>query len=181
VKQAQGGLIDELIPTVMTLSDVQKVLQGLLTERVSIRNLETILEVLVDYGKQTNDPENLRELVRQKLGSAICQTLVNKEGDLHVLTLDPGIEKTITNSIRTINEKPILVLEPRIAEQIVARLLSNVDTMMKNNYFPVLLCAPEIRSLLRKFTERFLPHLSIVSLSEVPANINVKSFGMVSV
>jgi len=181
VKQTQTGLIDELIPGVMTLSDIQKILQGLLKERVSIRNLNAILEVLVDYGKQTNNPDQLREVVRQKLGSAICQSLVNRDGELHVLTLDPSVERNISTSLRTINEKPVLILEPKLAEQIIAKLVSNVDGMMKNNHFPVLLCAPEIRGIFRQFTERLIPHLSIISLSEVPNNLNVKSFGMVSV
>ena len=181
VKQIQAGLIEELVPGVMTLSDIQKILQGLLRERVSIRNFEAILEVLVDYGKQTNNPEQLREVVRQKLGPTICQSLVNRDGELHVLTLDPSVERNITTSLRTINEKPTLVLEPKLAEQIIAKLSSNVDGMMKNNHFPVLLCAPEIRGIIRQFTERFIPHLSIISLSEVPNNLNVKSFGMVSV
>ena len=181
VKQSQPGLVDELIPSVMTLSDIQKVLQGLLRERVSIRNMETVLEVLVDYGKQSKNPDQLRELVRRKLGPVICQSLVNKEGDLHVLTLDPEVEKTISSSIRAVNDSQMLVLEPRLAEKIIAKLLSNVDSMMHNNYFPVLLCAPELRGLIRNFTERFLPHLSVVSLTEIPSNISVKSFGMVTV
>lgn len=181
VKQTQTGLLEELIPGVMTLSDIQKILQGLLKERVSIRNLEAILEVLVDYGKQTSDPDQLREVVRQKLGPAICQSLVNRDGELYVLTLDPSVERNITTSLRSINEKPTLVLEPKLAEQIIAKLMSNVEGMMNNNHFPVLLCAPEIRGIFRQFTERLVPHLSIISLSEVPSNVNVKSFGMVSV
>ena len=105
---------------------------------------------------------------------------MGKEGELHVLTLDPTVEKAISGSIRAINEKHTIVLEPKMAEQLISRLLSQVENMMKNNHFPVLLCAPEIRGMFRKFTERFLPHLSILSLSEVP-NVNVKSFGMVSI
>jgi flagellar biosynthesis protein FlhA len=181
VKQSQGGLIEELIPAVMSLSDIQKVLQGLLKERVSIRNIESILEVLVDFGKQAKDPEHLREMVRQKLGATICQGLLDRNGELHVLTLDPRVEKTITTSIRNINERPALILEPRTAELLITRLSDSVDSMMKNNHFPVLLCAPELRGLLRKFVERFLPHLSVVSLSEVPTNISVRAFSMVSV
>lgn len=181
IKQSQAGLIEELIPRVMTLSDIQKILQGLLKERVSIRNFEAILEVLVDYGKQTNNPDQLREVVRQKLGPTICQSLVNRDGDLHVLTLDPSVERNIATSLRTINEKVTLVLEPNVAEQIISKLSSDIERMMKNNHFPVLLCAPEIRGIIRQFTERFFPHLSIISLSEVPNNLSVKSFGMVSV
>ncbi len=181
IKVQQPGLIEELIPNIMTLSDIQKILQSLLQERVTIRNIEAILEVLVDFGKQTKNQDQLKELVRQKLGPAICQKLVDKKGELHVLTLDPNIERSISTSLRVINEKPTLMLDPGLAEQLVKKLLSHTDNMMKSNHFPVLLCAPEIRGIFKNFTQRLIPHLSIISLSEIPNNINVKSFGMVSV
>jgi flagellar biosynthesis protein FlhA len=179
VKAQHAGLMEELIPGVLSLSDVQKVLQGLLREKVSIRNLELIMEVLVDAGKHSKDPELLTELVRQKLGALICQSLAGKEGDLKVLVLDPAVEHALSSGMRG-GEKPQLVLEPRLAEQVLLRIAASVEKMMGANLSPVLLCAPELRRHLRRFTERMVPHLSVVSMSEVPTNINVKSFGMVA-
>ncbi|TCS37711.1 flagellar biosynthesis protein FlhA [Paucimonas lemoignei] len=180
-RKNNAGLVEELIPTVLTLSEVQKILQNLLKEKISIRNMELILEVLVDHGKQSKDPEYLTELVRQKLGAIICQSLTSRSGDLSVLTLDPAIEQTIANSVRAINEKSTLVLEPQFAEQLLSRLAGQVERMIKNNAKPVLLCAPELRRHLRRLTERLLPQLSIVSMSEIPNTVNLRAFGVVTV
>ncbi len=180
VRKRQGGLVEELIPAVLSLSEIQKVLQNLLREKVSIRNLDAILEVLVDSGRHNKDPEYLTELVRQRLGAVICQGLTNNSGDLQVLTLDPSIEQTIATSIRSIEQSSTLVLEPKFAEQMLTRLANQVEKMMKNNVMPVLLCSPELRRHIRKLTERVMPHLAIVSMSEVPPSVNLKAFGAVS-
>ena len=100
VRQQQPGMVEELIPTVMSVGDVQKVLQNLLREKVSIRNLEGILETLIDMGKNSKDLNYLTELVRQKLGSAICQSLLGDTAALNVLTLDPAIEQNLMQSVR---------------------------------------------------------------------------------
>jgi len=175
-----SGLLDELIPQVLSLAEIQKVLQNLLKEKVSIRNLEAILEVLADAGRQNKDPEQLTELVRQRLGVVICQSLANRAGELYVLTLDPSVEHTLATSFRSIDEKATLVLEPRFAEQMLSRIAAQVEKMMKSNVLPVLLCAPELRRHLRRATERVMPHLSIVSMAEVPSSVVLKAFGVVS-
>ena len=162
----------------LAVGEIQKVLQNLLREKVSIRNLEAILEVLADSGRQTKDAEQLTETVRQRVGTVICQALANKAGELYVLTLDPSIEHTLATSIRAIDNKTTLVLEPRFAEQVLARIATHVETMMKSNLMPVLLCAPELRRHLRRITERVLPHLSVVSMAEVPNSVNLKAFGV---
>jgi flagellar biosynthesis protein FlhA len=181
VKQQQASVVEELIPNVLTLGEVQKVLQNLLREKVSIRALEAILEVLVDNGKKNKDPDFLTELVRQKLGPAICQVLSTQNGELYVLTLDPTIEQNVAESIRTVEGGSLLVIEPKLAERLLMRLAGDVEKMMNNNLMPVLLCAPHLRRHLRQFTARVMPHLSILSLTEVPHNVNLKSFGMVTV
>jgi flagellar biosynthesis protein FlhA len=180
VKEQDPGLVDELIPGVMSYTDVQKVLQNLLSEKVSIRNMVLILEALVDYGKQTKDFDQLTELVRQKLGTLICQSLSSKEGELHVLLLDPSIERTLTAGVRTENDKSRLTIDPSMSQQILTKIAASVEHMMQSNLMPVLLCAPELRRHLRLYTERVMPHLSVLSMSEVPHAISVKSFGMVS-
>ena len=110
----------------------------------------------------------------------ICQSLANKEGDLHVLLLDPAVERALSAGVRNDQEKTRLALEPKLAEQVLTRIAGSVERMMQSNLMPVLLCAPELRRHLRSYTERVMPHLSVVSMSEIPSAINVKSFGMVS-
>jgi flagellar biosynthesis protein FlhA len=180
VRERQASLVDELVPKVLALGEIQKVLQNLLRERVPIRNVEAIFETLADFGGRTRDPEFLTEQVRERLGATICQSLVNQSGELYVLTLDPTVEQTIVSAVRGVDEKTTLVLEPRFAEQLLRRIAADIERMMSTNLTPVVLCPPPIRRHLRKLTERVMPQLSIVSMSEVPNHVSLKAFGMVS-
>ncbi|HEY2978674.1 MAG TPA: flagellar biosynthesis protein FlhA, partial [Burkholderiaceae bacterium] len=178
-RQRQASLVDELIPSVLTLSEVQKVLQSLLRESVSIRNLEMILEVLVDSGRSVKDAQQLTELVRQRLAPTICQPLVAESGYLHVLTFDPAVEQSLAKHLRAVNGPATLVLEPRFAEQLLSGALGQVERMMKGSLVPVLLCAPELRRHVRALTERLMPHLRVLALTEVPNNVNLKAYGSI--
>ena len=179
--EQNASLVDELIPNVLSPVEVQKVLQNLLREKVSIRNIDAIFEVLADAGRETKQAEKLTEVVRNKLGSAICQTLVGSRSELPVITLDPAIEQKIADSIRTTDDTSQVVMDPRFTEQVISKLATQVEGMMKSNFSPVLLCAPELRRHLRTITERILPHLSIVAMTEVPTNLRLQSFSVVKV
>jgi flagellar biosynthesis protein FlhA len=179
LRQSQASLVDELIPSVLTLSEVQKVLQNLLREKVSILNLEMILEVLVDSGRSVKDAQQLTELVRQKLAPTICQPLVAESGYMHVLTFDPVVEQLLAKNVRAASGQSGLVLEPRFAEQLLSGALAQVERMMKNSLVPVLLCAPELRRHVRAMTERLMPHLRVLAITEVPNTVNLKGFGSV--
>lgn len=181
VRERQVSLVEELIPKVLSLSDVQKVLQSLLRERVSIRNMDLILEVLTDQGARTRDPELLTERVRERIGPAICQSLATPSGELYVLTFDPSLEQTMTQGIRAVDEKATLVLEPRFAEQVLRRLGAEMERMISSNLSPVVLCSPNLRRYVRRLSERALPQLAVISLTEVPTSISLKAFGMVTV
>ena len=176
VRKTNSGLVDELIPGTMSLGSLKKILQFLLGEKVSIRNLTRIFEVLVDDGKQVQDPQILAELVRQHIGGEICQKFISNDSYLNVLVLDPSIEKTLSNSIKDGQ----LMLDPRYSEQILIRLAAQVEKMMRSNLLPVLVCSPDLRRFVSQLARRMLPHLSVVSLAEIPNAINVKSFAMVS-
>lgn len=178
-REQNVSLVDELIPNVLSAVEIQKVLQNLLREKVSIRNVESIFEVLADAGRHTKQAEQLTELVRGKLGSAICQSLIGSRPELAVITLDPNIEQKIADSIQSIDESSRLVIDPRYTEQIISRLASQVEAMMKSNISPVLLCAPELRRHLRTITERVLPHLAIVAMTEVPTNLRLQSYSVI--
>jgi flagellar biosynthesis protein FlhA len=179
VRQRHASLVDELIPSVLTVGEVQKVLQNLLREKVSIRNLELILEVLVDSGRSIKDTQQLTELARQRLAPSICQPLIAESGYLHVLTFDPAVEQSLARSVRAAGGNAGLVLEPSFAEQLLAAAIAQVERMMKSSLVPVLLCAPELRRHVRALTERLMPHLRVLSLVEVPANVNLKGYASI--
>lgn len=179
VRERNAGLVDDLMPAVLSLVELQKVLQNLLREKVSIRFLEAILEVLADAGRGSKDANHLTEVVRQRLGPSICQALVTGTGELPVITLDPGIEQRISGSIQSATDATSVVLEPKFAEMVVGGLAAQVEQMVRGNLAPVLLCAPELRRHLRSITERVLPHLSILSMAEVPSTVSLRSFGVV--
>lgn len=190
VRHHQASLVEELVPTVLSISDVQRVLQNLLREKVSIRHMEAILETLADAGRQSKDAQHLTEMVRLRLGHAICQGLAGDAAALHVITLDPAIESQLLQGIQATQASlrseegagtvSSMVLEPRLAEQIMLRLMQQTERMMKSNLLPVLLCAPELRRHVRMLSERLMPHLRVLSMAEVPQSIELKSYAVVS-
>jgi flagellar biosynthesis protein FlhA len=181
VRQNQPGLVEELIPTVLGVADVQKVLQHLLREKVSIRHIDAILETLADAGRASKDVLHLTELVRHRLGHAICQGLVGEANALQVLTLDPAIEGQFLQGLMALRQggNGAPPLDPRLTEQFVGRLVQHAEKMMKNNLLPVLLCSPELRRHVRTLSERVMPHLRVLSMAEVPQTIELKSFGVI--
>lgn len=180
VRESHPGLVEELIPTVLSVGDVQKVLQHLLREKVSIRHIEAILETLADAGRATKDTLALTEAVRQRLGPAICQALVGEAGALQVLTLDAAMEAGFLQNLQGAEANGQFALDPRLAEQFIQRLVFQAEKMMKSNLLPVVLCAPELRRHIRSLSERVLPHLRVISMAEVPHAVELKSFGVVS-
>jgi flagellar biosynthesis protein FlhA len=100
---------------------------------------------------------------------------------MQVLTFDTGVEQTISSAIRTIEEKSALVLDPRVAEQVLRKLSEEADRMARTNVRPVLLCPPTLRRHVRRFTERLVPNLSVLSLNEVPGHVSLRGFGVVKV
>lgn len=181
VREQQATLVEELVPKVLSLGDVQRVLQGLVKERVSIRNIDAILEVLADVGAKSRDPENLTDHVRERLAPVICQQLADAKGEIHVLTFDPAVEQSLAGAIRATEEKTALVLEPRFAEQILRRISEEVERMTRGSIRPVLLCAPNLRRHVRRFTERLVPQLSVLSLNEISSHTSLRAFGVVKV
>jgi flagellar biosynthesis protein FlhA len=181
VREAQPALVDDLVPKTLSFNDLQRVLQNLVRERVPIRNVEAILEVLGDFGGKIKDADVLTEHVRERLGSVICQQITDGRPEMQVLTFDTGVEQTISGAIRTIDEKAALVLDPRVAEQVLRKLSEETDRMARTNVRPVLLCPPSLRRHVRRFTERLVPQLSVLSLNEVPGHVSLRGFGVVKV
>lgn len=180
VRKTQPSLVEDLIPTVLAMSDVQKVLQNLLREKVSIRHIEAILETLSDAGKSSKDAQYLTEMVRHRLGHVICQQLLGDASVLHVMTLEPGVESQLMQKLRSMEGTQTFMIEPNLTEQLMARLAQLTERMMKSNLLPVLLCSPELRRHMRMLSERVMPHLRVLSMTEIPQTIELQSYGVVS-
>lgn len=178
LRDSQPGLLEELIPNIMTVSDVQRILQNLLAERVSIANLDLIVETLVDVGRSVKDPGELTESVRRALGSVICNGLRGHHGQLSVLSIDPSVENRIIQGIRT-PEASALGMDPRLADRLLRQLAQLSDAMMKQGKAPVLLCSGSIRRILAKLTRRSIPQLSVLAVEEIPMRITLQSFDVV--
>jgi flagellar biosynthesis protein FlhA len=176
VRSRQPGLIEELIPAAMSVSDIQRVLQNLLSEEVSIRNIDLVCETLVDVGRMTKDHSELTELTRQRICHVICNDLKGQNDHLSVLSLDPRIEAQITDAIARSEGSNTLIIEPRLAESIMRKIIPMVESMVGQGLSPVLLCGPAIRKHLKSFLLRSAPRLAVISVSEVPQSIDLRSF-----
>jgi len=181
-KESNPKVIEELIPNLLSLGKVQRVLQNLLKEQISIRDLRTILEQLADFAPTTQDTDVLTEFVRQALARPITKQYQSSDGTLSVMTLDRGIEGIIEGSIQKTETASFLALEPGVAEKLLARLKTSMESIApKLESSPVLLASPAIRLHLRRFTERFLPDLVILSHSEVTPSVQIRTLEVVSI
>ncbi len=180
VKKTHPAVVKEVIPDALSLGEIQKVLQNLVKERVSIRDLVSILETIADHVHMTKDPEMLTEFCRQSLSRVICKEYCNNEGNINVITLDPQIEQMIQQSIQRTDMGSFLTLDPNVGQEILQALSNQVDALQERGLQPILLVAPTVRPALRKLTDRSFPSLVILSWNEIAPKINVNSVGMVA-
>ncbi len=170
----------EEVTNVLSLGIIQKVLQNLVRENISIRDLLTITEALADYGEMTKDPEILTEYVRQRLGRAIVKPFLDENDTLRVLTLDSQIEETIRNSLQQTEHGAFLTLDPASAQKIINAVKKAVDEAEGMGMAPVILTNPTVRRHLRRLVERFIPDVNVISHSEIPGNIRLESVGVIT-
>ncbi|SPF31493.1 putative flagellar export pore protein [Candidatus Desulfosporosinus infrequens] len=178
-KEQAPSVVDELIPDILSLGQVQKVLANLLRERVSIRDMVSILETLADSALVTKDVDRLTEHVRQALARQILQPLVGKDKTLPVITLDPQIEQKILDSIQPSDYGTFLALDPKILQVLIQNLTREVEKVMLKGLTPVIICAPLVRINLKRVTERQLPQLMVLSYNELVQGVQVQAVGMV--
>ena len=176
-RMRQPGLIEDLIPAVLSLSDVQRVVRNLLAEGVSISNMDLILENLLDLARNQRDPDELSELLRQRIGFSICNKLRGRNRDLAVMSLDPRLENEVSTNL----VDPTRGLDPRIAEGLIRRIAPVADRMFREGKSPVLLCAGEVRKALKQLTHRAVPRLSVISVNEIPERIELSSYEVVRI
>jgi flagellar biosynthesis protein FlhA len=172
--------VEELVPQHLSLGAVQKVLQNLLREHVSVRDLLTIVETLADHAPASKDPHVLTEQVRQALSRSIINRFLTGDRVLPLVTLSPRLEKTIVESVHRTDDGAYLALEPTVAQRLLGKLASWSEQFALQGQQPLLLCSASVRAHLRRLTERFLPSLAIVAPGEIPANVKIHSLGVVS-
>ncbi len=180
IKEQNNVVIDELIPDILRLGEVEKVLQNLLEEKIPINDLATILETLADYGTVTKDTEQLTEYVRQALRRTIAAKYAADDRSLNVVTIHPKVEELIMQSIQKTATGSYPVLKP----DAVNRILEAVDKiqqelMMKNISF-VILTSPKIRLAFRKLISFNFPNMAVLSLNEIPNELAIETVGNVS-
>ncbi|HEX2923456.1 MAG TPA: flagellar biosynthesis protein FlhA, partial [Chloroflexota bacterium] len=179
-KGSHSAVIEELIPNILTAGEVHRVLQNLLKERVSIRNLGTILETLAVEGRSTKDADILSEQVRRSLGREICSPLRETDGSLHVITIGPEAEMVIGNALQTTDRAAVLALEPGVAHRMLQQMGKEIQRVTEMGHLPVILCSGRIRLPLKRLTERSMPNLIVVSFAEIPSDFKVECEATVS-
>lgn len=180
VKETFPALVDELIPSILTVGDVQKVLAKLLKEKISIRDLVTIFETLADYGKFTKDPDVLTEYVRQSLSRQITQQYANPAEPLRVITVSPSVEKKISEAVQQSDHGSYLAMDPVSSQTIYQRLTEQVNRQIQSGQQPIILTSPTIRMYLRQLLERSMQDIPVISYSELEPSIEVQSVGVVN-
>src|SRR6202011_4193767 len=180
VKTEHPSLVGELVPEQLGIGEVQKVLQHLLGERIAIRDLVTILESLADTARSTRDPDMLGERVRQALGRAISRQNVGPDGRLSVLTLSPGWQQSLAGALQTTDTgSSVLLMDAPSGSKLIQALSKEMERVAALGHNPILLCPARLRLALRRFTERSLNALTILSYSEVAPQVEVTTLGIV--
>ncbi|MGN7356027.1 flagellar biosynthesis protein FlhA [Paenibacillus sp. SAF-054] len=173
-------LVDELIPSVLAIGDVQKVLAKLLREKISIRDLVTIFETLADYGQYTKDPDVLTEYVRQALSRQITQQFSQEGETMKVITVGPSLEKKIAESVQQSDQGSYLAMDPMSTQTVYQKLSEQVNRLLQSGQQPILLTSPTIRMYLRQVIERTMQDIPVLSYSELEPNVEIQSVGVVN-
>ncbi len=180
VKQHNPAVVDEVIPAMLSLGDLQKVLGNLLRERVSIRDMVTILETLGDYAPLSKDTELLTEYVRHALARQISRQYLHNNS-LACLTVDPKLETMINNAVQRTEHGSYVALEPPVLQSLINSLTNELPRLTNLGYTPLVLTSPAVRLYFRKLTERVAPNLTVLSYAEIESKVEVQALGMVKV
>ena len=180
VKKRTPAVIEDVVPNIVNIGEIQKVLKNLLKERIPIKNMTTILETLAEYAPYTKEADILTEYVRHALSRTISRQYQTTDGKIRVLTLDPRLEEFLAASIKKTEYASYLAIEPKKAQTIYTTILKEVEKVVTMGEQPVVLCSPQIRGHLKKFTERQIPHLAVLSYNEIAPEIELESQGVIA-
>lgn len=181
LKEKYPKLVDDVVPAILDLGTVNRVLQALLKERVSIRNLQTILEILATYGMQNKHPDFLTERVRAVLKRQITESFLAADGKLYVFTLPSKVEQFIATNIQKGDDGQEIVIDPSVAQKILSAVIQKSDQCIAKSLPPVLIVSPPIRLPMRRFVEKFVHNINIMSHNEISDSVRIESLGMLEI
>ncbi|MCK5073996.1 MAG: flagellar biosynthesis protein FlhA [Bacteriovoracaceae bacterium] len=178
-KEQYPKIVTDLVPDILPMGTVLKVLQNLLREGVSIRDLRTILEILSEYGTSIKDHTSLTEYSRQALFRTITENVKSEKGDIPLFTLDRNIEESLAGNIVQTESGQQLSLDPKVTQHLLASLNEKIEEATDLGEKMVILCSPVIRSHFKRLTEKFIPNLVVISHNELSPDANIRSLGTV--
>jgi flagellar biosynthesis protein FlhA len=180
-KEKYSAVVEELIPDLMTLGEVQKVLQNLLREKVCIKDRVTILETLADNSRNTKDLELLTEYVRMSLGRSMCSELIDGSKTIIVATLSPEVENMISNNLQKSMNGTYPAVDPDNTTRIFRGVQDTIESIQFNENRPVMLVSPKIRGPFKRLIEMVFPNITVLSLNEIPNDVQIRAEGVVTV
>jgi len=181
LKEKYPKLVEDVVPSILDLGTVNRVLQALLRERVSIRNLQTIMEVLATFGMQNKHPDYLTEKVRLTLKRQITESMVSADGNLYVFTLPSKIEQMLASNMQNTDDGQEIVIDPALAQKILSAIMKKSDECIAKGLNPLMIISPPIRLPMRRFVEKFVPNVNIMSHNEIGESVRIESLGMLEI
>jgi flagellar biosynthesis protein FlhA len=181
IKESNPTLVEELVPKLMGVGDIQKVLQNLLSEGISIRDLLTIFETLADYAGTTRDPDILTEYVRQSLKRAISSKFFIPTDTTSVITLDPTLEQEIMGAVKQTEQGGYINLAPDRVKKIMNSVEEEISKLEEMGRIPIIITSPIVRAYFKKLTLDYFKDLIVISYNEVENSVELQSVGMVTV
>ena len=181
VKDANETLISELVPKMLSVGEIEKVLQNLLAEGISIRDLVTIFETLADYATTTHDTGVLTEYVRQSLKRAISNQYFFSNETTSVITLDPKVEQEIMNAVKQTEQGSYLALDPEYTQKLMISLKEEMSKLEELGRTPIIITSPIVRMYFKRLTEEQFKNLHVLSYNEIDSDVELQSVGMVTV
>ncbi|MGN1188485.1 MAG: FHIPEP family type III secretion protein, partial [Lachnospiraceae bacterium] len=180
LKENNPTLVEELVPKLMSVGEIQKVLQNLLEEGISIRDLLTIFETLADHAATTRDPDILTEYARQSLKRAISNKYFSSNETTSVVTLDPAVEQEIMGAVKQTEQGAYLTLSPDRTQRIVNSVREEVEKLENMGKSPIVITSPIVRIYFKKLINDYVKDLTVVSYNEIESNVELQSVGMVT-
>lgn len=181
IKEANQTLVEDLVPKLLGVGEIQKVLQNLLSEGISIRDLVTIFETLADYAATTRDTDVLTEYARQGLKRAISNRYFSGNEMTSVITLDPKIEQSIMNAVKQTEQGAYISLDPAVTKQIISATERELEKLENAGKMPIVVTSPIVRMYFKKLTGDYIKDLIVISYNEIDSNIELQSIGMVTI
>ena len=181
IQEAHQVLISELVPKLLSIGEIQKVLQNLLREQISIRDLVSILETLADYAPSTRDVDVLSEYVRQNLKRAISSKYFPEGEMTSVVTLDPKVEQEIMDSVKQTEQGAYMTLDPEITREIINSVQTEIQKLEELGKNPIIITSPIVRMYFKRLTQDYFKDLIVISYNEIDSNVELQSVGMVTV